>query len=107
MKNQLLSMGKAVRVIEDCQNGRRAAYEDAVKSSRNDLVGFAQRTEVNSPLALMLGTNNFQFNHDHDASDAASLMRQLIQTVLSAPIGPSMPAPYVLVVATPPIREPK
>ncbi len=110
MENQLLSLGKNVRVIEDCLNGRRTVYEDAIKPGRNGLVGLAQRIELNSPLALvivMLGTNDFQFNHDHNASDAASGMKALIKAIRTAPIEPAMPVPEILVVAAPPIREPK
>lgn len=110
MENQLLSLGKDVRVIEDCLNGRRTVYEDAVKPGRNGLIGLAQRIEVSSPLALvivMLGTNDFQFNHDHDVSDAANGMRELIKAIRSAPIEPDMPTPKILVIAAPPIREPK
>lgn len=110
MENHLLGLGKSVRVIEDCLNGRRTVYEDAVKPGRNGLIGLAQRIEVNSPLALvivMLGTNDFQFNHEHDASDAALGMRALIEAIRTAPIEPGMPVPEILVVAAPPIREPK
>ncbi|MEN9724981.1 MAG: hypothetical protein RLZZ98_490, partial [Pseudomonadota bacterium] len=70
--------GKQVRVIEDCLNGRRTMYEDPIKPGRNGLIGLAQRIEVNSPLALviiMLGTNDFQANHNHNAQDAANGMR--------------------------------
>jgi len=110
MENQLISVGKNVRVIEDCLNGRRTVYEDAIKPGRNGLIGLAQRIEVNSPLALvivMLGTNDFQCNHDHKASDAAFGVSALIEAIRSAPIEPGMPAPEILVVAAPPIREPK
>jgi len=110
MENQLLRLGKDVRVIEDCLNGRRTVYEDAIKPGRNGLIGLAQRIEVNSPLALvivMLGTNDFQFNHDHNASDAALGMRALIKAIRSAPIEPGMPVPEILVVAAPPISEAK
>ncbi len=107
---ELLKSGSPVRVIEDCLNGRRTMYEDPVKPGRNGLIGLAQRIEVNSPLSLvilMLGTNDFQFNHDHDASDAARGMTALINAVRSAPIEPGMPIPEVLVVAAPPITQPK
>lgn len=110
LENQLRQSGKDVRVIEDCLNGRRTMYEDPVKPGRNGLVGLAQRVEVNSPLALvifMLGTNDFQFNHDHVVSDAAYGMTELIRAVRSAPIEPGMPVPDVLIVAAPPITEPK
>lgn len=107
---ELLKSGRPVRVIEDCLNGRRTMYEDPVKPGRNGLVGLAQRIEVNSPLALvilMLGTNDFQFNHEHDASDAARGMTALINAVRNAPMEPGMPIPEVLVVAAPPITKPK
>lgn len=110
LENELLNSGIPVRVIEDCLNGRRTMYEDPVKPGRNGLIGLAQRIEVNSPLALvilMLGTNDFQFNHDHDASDAARGMTALINAVRNAPIEPGMPIPEVLVVAAPPITQPK
>lgn len=107
---ELLKSGRPVRVIEDCLNGRRTMYEDPVKPGRNGLIGLAQRIEVNSPLALvilMLGTNDFQFNHEHDASDAARGMAALIEAIRSAPIEPGMPIPEVLVVAAPSITQPK
>ncbi len=40
-----------VRVIEDCLNGRRTAWEDPYNPGRNGLVGVEQRIEINSPLA--------------------------------------------------------
>ncbi len=69
-----------VRVIEDCLNGRRTIYDDPLRAGRNGLLGLQQRIEINSPLALvilMLGTNDFQKNHDHKAADAQYGMRQL------------------------------
>jgi lysophospholipase L1-like esterase len=32
---ELLKLGHAVRIIEDCLNGRRTAWEDPVKPGRN------------------------------------------------------------------------
>ncbi len=110
METWLRHLGCDVRVIEDCLNGRRTMYEDQVKPGRNGLAGLAQRIELNSPLALvivMLGTNDFQANHDHDASDAAHGISELIKAIRTAPIEPGMPIPAILVVAPPPIREPK
>ena len=60
LESLLASLGTAVRVIEDCLNGRRTVWDDPFKPGRNGLVGLAQRIEVSSPLALvvlMLGTN--------------------------------------------------
>src|SRR5579883_3063519 len=59
----LARQGRRVRVIEDCLNGRRTAWEDPFKPGRNGLEGLAQRIESHSPLALVvltLGTNDFQ-----------------------------------------------
>lgn len=59
-----------MRVIEDCLNGRRTVWDDPFKPGRNGLVGMEQRIEMHSPLALvilMLGTNDFQSMHPHNA----------------------------------------
>lgn len=106
----LNQQGKQVRVIEDCLNGRRTMYGDPVKPGRSGLIGLAQRIEVNSPLALviiMLGTNDFQANHSHTAQDATNGMRELIHAIRNAPIEPGMKIPEILVIAPPPIAEPK
>ena len=69
MECALLENGHAVRVIEDCLNGRRTAFADPFKPGRNGLVGLEQRIEVNSPLELvilMLGTNDFQSMHSYN-----------------------------------------
>jgi lysophospholipase L1-like esterase len=110
MEIALGAAGREVRVIEDCLNGRRTAFEDPYKPGRNGLVGLEQRIEIHSPLALvilMLGTNDFQSMHPHDAWHAAQGMAALIDAVRRAPIEPGMPTPPVLVVAPPPIRTPK
>ena len=102
--------GHAVRVIEDCLNGRRTAFEDPVKPGRNGLMGLEQRIEVNSPLAvviLMLGTNDFQSMHAHNAGHSAEGMAALVEAVRRAPLEPGMPVPKILIVAPPPIEEPK
>jgi lysophospholipase L1-like esterase len=99
-----------VRVIEDCLNGRRTIYEDPIRAGRNGLLGLQQRIEINSPLDLvmfMLGTNDFQINHQHTAQDAQYGMRQLIQAVRSSPVEPGMPIPEILVIAPPPILQPQ
>lgn len=102
--------GKKVRVIEDCLNGRRTMYEDVIKAGRNGLVGLAQRIEVNSPLAwvlLMLGTNDFQANHEHTARDAALGIERIIEAIRTAPIEPGMPIPKIMVIAPPIMQSPK
>lgn len=102
--------GHRVRIIEDCLNGRRTVWDDPYKPGRNGLIGLAQRIEANSPLALvvlMLGTNDFQSMHDHNAWHSAQGIAALIQTIRQAPIEPGMPVPKVLVVAPPPIGTPK
>lgn len=110
LEQQLQQAQLQVRVIEDCLNGRRTVYQDPVRPGRNGLQGLAQRIEVNSPLALvilMLGTNDFQHNHDHTAADASAGMKQLIQAIRSTELEPGMPMPKLLVVAPPPILTPK
>ena len=70
MEHLLVASGKNVRVIEDCLNGRRTAWDDPFKPGRNGLVGLAQRIEIHSPLELvilLLGTNDFQSMHEHNA----------------------------------------
>lgn len=110
MELALGASGQPVRVIEDCLNGRRTVWDDPFKPGRNGLVGLAQRIEVNSPLALvvlMLGTNDFQSMHPHNAWHSAQGMLALIAAIRSAPIEPGMPVPPILVVAPPPIATPQ
>lgn len=110
LETNLNKTGKNVRVIEDCLNGRRTIYEDPFRPGRNGLIEIGQRIEINSPLALvilMLGTNDFQTNHDHTAADAAKGMATLIETIRSTILEPGMQMPEILVVAPPPILEPK
>ena len=102
--------GQTVRVIEDCLNGRRTAFEDPYKPGRNGLVGIEQRIEINSPLQLvilMLGTNDFQSMHSHNAWHSAQGMVALVDAVRRAPIEPGMPVPGILIVAPPPIHNPQ
>lgn len=99
-----------VRVIEDCLNGRRTVWDDPFKAGRNGLAGIGQRIEVNSPLELvilMLGTNDFQSTHSNNAWHSSQGIAQLIRAIREAPIEPEMPVPKILVVAPPPIDEPK
>lgn len=109
-EHALCTAGSSVRVIEDCLNGRRTVWEDPYKPGRNGLVGLAQRIEIHSPLSLvvlMLGTNDFQSMHDHNAWHSAQGIAALVSAIRSAPIEPGMPVPAILVVAPPAIRTPK
>ncbi len=110
MENTLTASGKRIRVIEDCLNGRRTVWDDPFKSGRNGLVGLAQRIEIHSPLSLvvlMLGTNDFQSMHDHNAWHSSQGIAALVSAIRNAPIEPGMPVPPVLVVVPPLIRTPK
>src|ERR1700754_4977717 len=81
MEAQLLRAGHDVRVIEDCLNGRRTVWDDPFKPGRNGIVGLAQRIEINSPLALvilLLGTNDFQSMHPHNAWHSAQGIAALV-----------------------------
>jgi lysophospholipase L1-like esterase len=110
MQNNLTSSGLAVNVIEDCLNGRRTVWEDPFKAGRNGLTGLAQRMEVNAPLALaiiMLGTNDFQSMHPHNAWHSAQGVGTLVKAMREAPIEPGLPVPPILVIAPPPTRNPR
>ena len=110
MEIAMRSNGRDVRVIEDCLNGRRTVFDDPYKPGRNGLVGLEQRIEIHSPLALvilMLGTNDFQSMHPHTAWHSAQGTGALVDAVRRAPIEPGMPVPKILIVAPPPIQEPK
>ncbi|MGH8728005.1 MAG: SGNH/GDSL hydrolase family protein [Burkholderiales bacterium] len=106
MENSLNAREPRVRVIEDCLNGRRTVWDDPFKPGRNGLAGLAQRIESQSPLALvvlMLGVNDFQSMHTHNAWHSAQGVAALINAIRTAPIEPGMPVPPILVVAPPPL----
>jgi lysophospholipase L1-like esterase len=110
MENTLVAKGQRVRVIEDCLNGRRTVWDDPFKPGRNGLEGLAQRIEIHSPLALvilMLGTNDFQSMHPHNAWHASQGIQALVTAIRTAPIEPGMPVPQILVVVPPAITTPK
>lgn len=110
MEMSLCSSGQRVRVVEDCLNGRRTVWDDPFKPGRNGLAGLAQRIEIHSPLelvVLMLGTNDFQSMHEHNAWHSSQGILALVSAIRTAPIEPGMPMPRILVVAPPAIRTPK
>lgn len=84
MEIALAGAGHRVRVIEDCLNGRRTVWDDPFKPGRNGLVGLAQRIEMHSPLklvVLMLGTNDFQSMHPHNAWHSAQGIATLVSAI--------------------------
>jgi lysophospholipase L1-like esterase len=110
MEKALIESGRTVRVIEDCLNGRRTAFEDPFKPGRNGLIGLEQRIEANSPLELvilMLGTNDFQSMHAHNAWHSAQGVAALIDAIRRAPIELGMAVPKILVVSPPRFGTPK
>jgi len=110
MEKRLTDSGSSVRVIENCLNGRRTVWDDPFKVGRNGRVGLAECIEMNSPLSfvvLMLGTNDFQSMHPHNAWHSAQGIAALVTTIRQAPIEPEMPIPSVLIVAPPPIDHPR
>lgn len=109
-ENSLKAIGKNVRVIENCLNGRRTTWNDPFKEGRDGSQGLAQVIEMHSPLKLvilMLGTNDFQCTHNNNAWLSAQGTAKLIQTIRHAPIEPEMPVPEIMIVAPPQIVEPK
>lgn len=110
LEQGIAESGADVRIIEDCLNGRRTVWDDPFKPGRNGLVGLAQRIESHSPLALvilLLGTNDFQSMHPHNAWHSAQGVAALVNAIRQAPIEPGMPVPPVLIVAPPPFDVPK
>ena len=110
MEVSLAASMQKVRVIEDCLNGRRTVWDDPFKPGRNGLVGLAQRIEIHSPLdlvILMLGTNDFQSMHEHNAWHSSQGILALVSAIRTAPIEPGMPVPPILVVAPPVMQVPK
>jgi lysophospholipase L1-like esterase len=110
LEQTLNGAGGTIRVIEDCVNGRRTVWDDPYKPGRNGLAGIAERIEAHSPLALvilMLGTNDFQSMHPHDAWASAQGIAALVRAIRTAPIEPGMPVPAILVVAPPPFDDPR
>lgn len=107
LEHELLRQGHDVRVIEDCLNGRRTAWDDPFKPGRNGLAGLEQRIEINSPLALVmifLGTNDFQSVHQFSALDSARGVGSLVGAIRRAPIEPGMPSPKIMLIAPPAIH---
>jgi lysophospholipase L1-like esterase len=110
MEEGLNRSGRSVRVIEDCLNGRRTAWDDPFKPGRNGLQGLEQRIEIHSPLQLvivMLGTNDFQVMHPHNAWMSSQGIGSLVAAIRRAPIEPGMPVPPILIVAPPPFGLPQ
>jgi lysophospholipase L1-like esterase len=111
LENGCNALGRRLRVIEDCLNGRRTVWDDPFKPGRNGLQGLAQRVEIHSPLSLvilMLGTNDFQFSHPYNnAWSAAQGMATLVDEIRKAPVEPGMPVPPILIVSPPAIHCPK
>ncbi|MES9925167.1 MAG: SGNH/GDSL hydrolase family protein [Candidatus Thiodiazotropha endolucinida] len=109
-ENTLIETGRNIRVIENCLNGRRTTWSDPFKEGRDGTQGLAQVIEMQSPLKLvilMLGSNDFQCTHDNNAWLSAQGTAKLIQIIRQAPIEPGMPVPEIMIIAPPPIIEPK
>ncbi len=103
-----LALGPNYRVIEDCLNGRRTVWEDPFKPGRNGLAALGPRMEVYSPLHLaivMLGTNDFQFNHAFNTPwTVGQGVAAIVNEMRRAPIEPGLACPRILIVAPPAIR---
>jgi lysophospholipase L1-like esterase len=55
----------------------------------------------------MLGTNDFQFTHANTAVHSALGLSALVSAIRQAPIEPGMPVPPILVIAPPPLVNPR
>lgn len=49
LENTIIASGVRARVIEDCLNSRRTAWNDPFKPGRNGLAGIGQVIEKHSP----------------------------------------------------------
>lgn len=110
LERTLIEGSVDVRVVEDCLNGRRTVFEDPYKPGRNGLQGLAQVIEAQSPLDLvivMLGTNDFQSMHTHNAWHSAQGLSAVVTGIRQAPIEPGMPVPPIFVVAPPAFDDPR
>lgn len=110
LEKTLIDMGKNVRVLENCLNGRRTTWGDPFKEGRNGSIGLAQVIEMHSPLTiviLMLGSNDFQCTHNNNAWLSAQGIAKLVQIIRQAPVEPGMPIPDIMVIAPPTILKPK
>ena len=108
LERELNEAGVAVRIIEDCLNGRRTVWDDPFKPGRNGLEGLEQRIEINSPLSLVvvfLGTNDFQSMHHLNAWQSSQGLAAIVAAVRRSPIEPGMPVPPILLVAPPQIQK--
>lgn len=106
----LKSLNYPVKILENCLNGRRTVWSDPFKEGRDGSQGFAQVLEMHAPLKLiiiMLGTNDFQDTHHHNAWLSAQGTAKLINIVRDAPIEPGMPTPHILIVSPPLMQDPK
>ena len=109
-ENTLNGLGKNIRVIENCLNGRRTTWRDPFKEGRDGSQGLAQVIEMYSPLKLvilMLGSNDFQCTHENNAWLSSQGTAKLIQIIRQASIEPGMPIPEIMIIAPPPIIKPK
>ncbi|MDC1312098.1 SGNH/GDSL hydrolase family protein [Burkholderiales bacterium] len=110
MENALNTVGDRVRVIENCLNGRRTAWEDPFLPGRRGINGIQQIIEMHSPLDLVivaLGTNDFQSMHQINAWQSAQGIRAIVNYIKTSPVEPGMPIPPVLIVVPPLIKTPK
>lgn len=108
-ENDLNTRGFDIRVIEDCLNGRRTAWEDPRKANRNGLVGISAKIETFSPLSLiiiLLGTNDFQAIHNATSKHSALGLATLITKIKNSPIEPTLCIPEILVIAPPLVLAP-
>ena len=109
-EKSLSEVGKNIRVVENCLNGRRTVWTDPFKEGRDGSNGLAQVIEMHSPLKLviiMLGTNDFQCTHDNNAWLSAQGMAKLVNIIRQSPMEPGMPVPEIMIVSPPKIIKPK
>jgi lysophospholipase L1-like esterase len=101
-----VELGTGFAVVEEGLPGRTAAVFDPAWPHYTGLPYLRPALESHAPLdavAIMLGTNDVQEPYRRSAAGIASDIAGLAEIVLRSACGPSAGAPYVLLVAPPPL----
>ncbi len=99
-------LGDDVAIVEEGLPGRTAAVFDPAWPHYTALPYLLPALESHAPLdavAIMLGTNDVQERYERSAAGVANDIAGLVEIAARSACGPAGTAPYVLVIAPPPI----
>ncbi len=103
-------LGAAHTVITEALPGRTTVFDSPYADARSGRAMLAPVLESHAPVdlvILMLGTNDLQTPLDLSARHSAAGLWTLIDIVNRSACGPAATSPSCLVIAPPPIIEPK